>query len=210
MNVNYTKYLFLMAFIVCGAVLVSAILIYRGRRNRAPGIKGKGGNSCREGDLQSRKGNTQASGSIKPVNGGNISIFVDKQENVTIIPYVADLFGAGKATSNVSVLCQPYKAGKLGAAIRNSLASCHNGKPTGSLQLMEKLQYHSWKEFSEDKLNLSVYYKEGIGIVFNTTVRTSKGAYIFNTRGMEHCLPANASDETIGSTSLELFKRCRR
>lgn len=208
MNTNYTKYLFMVVLIICMAVLVSVILMYKERHHKARGNKDKDGNVKSKAGQQS-KDRTRDSIYFKSVNGGNISAFIDKQGNATIIPYVADLFGAGKATSNVCTLYQPYKSGKLGAAIRSSLASCKNGKPIGSLQLMELLQARDWKEFSMDKLNLSVYFKEGRGIAFNSTVRTSKGAYIFNTRGIEHCLPADASDEAIGSSALELTKRCR-
>ena len=174
-----------MVIIIVGAVAAAVVLMARTRRPNAKAVK------------------------IKPVDFGSVSLFFDKSGNVTIIPYVADLFGEGKATSDVTVLAQPYKPDRLGAAIRNSLASCRNGKPTGSIQLMGKLQSQGWKAFSEGKSNLSVYFREGVGIVFNTTVRTSEGAYIFNTRGIEHSLPSGAGDEEIGSTSLELLKKCR-
>lgn len=186
MNVNYAKYLLMMIVIVPGAAVIFAMLRFRMKRR-----------------------STRPDVSCKPVEAGNISIFFDKQGNATIIPYVADLFGDGKATTDIMILHQPYKPANLGAAIRNSLASCRSSKPTGSAQLMEKLQFRGWKEFSEGKKNLSIYYKDGAGIVFNTTVRTSVGAYIFNSRGMEHFLPADATNEVIGSTSIELLKRCR-
>jgi maltose-binding protein MalE len=74
---------------------------------------------------------------------------------------------------------------------------------------MEKLHTPGWKEFSSGKINISIYYKAGTGIIFNTTVRTSDGGYIFNTRGIEHSLPANASDGAIAGMTLELLKKCR-
>lgn len=185
MSDNYTKYLLLMILVIIGAVAVGMALMARSRKTEVKAAE------------------------CKPVDFGSASVFFDKSGNATIIPYVADLFGEGKATADVTVLPQPYNSGSLGAAIRDSLASCRGGKPAGSAVLMAKLQSDGWKTFSEGKSNLSIYYKEGAGIVFNTTVRTSEGAYIFNTRGIEHCLPADADDEKIGRTSLELLKRCR-
>ena len=175
-----------MALIIIGAVAAAVILA----RSRRPKTK------------------TMTKG-IKPVDSGSVSIFFDKNCNAVIIPYVADLFGEGKATADVTTISQPYKPVRLGAAIRNSLASCRNGKPAGSAKLMGILQSQSWKAFTEGRSNLSVYCRESSGIVFNTTVRTSEGAYIFNTRGIEHRLPPDAGDEEIGSTSLELLKKCR-
>jgi len=191
MNTNYAKYLILLLLIISGAVIISALFLFRKRRNRLQKSQEKYGKPDR------------------PVKSGNISVFFDKQGNATIIPYVADLFGSGKATSDVAVLCQPYKEAKLGAAIRSSLASCHDGKPTGSMQLMEKLLSHDWKSFTEGKMNLSIYYKEDTGIVFNTTVRAADGAYVFIKKGAEFCLSADADDEAIGVKTLELLKRCR-
>jgi hypothetical protein len=184
MNVNYAKYLVLMVLIIAGA-MAAAVILARSRRSRTI-VKG-----------------------IKPVDFGSVSIFFDKYGNAVIIPYVADLFGEGKATANVTTISQPYRPDRLGAAIRDSLASCRNGKPAGPAKLMEILQSQNWKVFTEGRSNLSVYYRKGSGIVFNTTVRTLEGAYIFNTRGIEHRLPADADDEEIGSTSLELLKKCR-
>jgi hypothetical protein len=184
MNENYVKYLVLMVVIIVGAV-AAAVIPARSRRPKN-GTMG-----------------------IKPVDSGSVSVFFDKYGNAAIIPYVADLFGEGKATADVTTITQPYKPDRLGAAIRDSLATCRNGKPAGQAKLMGILQSQSWKAFTEGRSNLSVYYREGRGIVFNTTVRTSEGAYIFNTREIEHSLPADAGDEEIGSTSLELLKKCR-
>lgn len=189
MNGDYVKYLLLMLLIITVASAISIMLLFRARKQR----------------LQK----TKTGSSIMPVNGGNISIFFDKQGNATIIPYVADLFGSGKATSDIIILNLPYKPGNLGAVIKNAMISCRKGKPINSAELMEMLQARGWKEFSEGKRNLSVYYKDNKGIVFNTTVRTAEGAYVFNTRGAEFILPANADNEIIGSTSIELLKRCR-
>lgn len=74
---------------------------------------------------------------------------------------------------------------------------------------MEKLQARDWKSFTEGKLNLSVYCKDGAGIVFNTTERTAGGAYVFMKKGAEFSLPAGADDISIGLKVLELVKRCK-
>lgn len=185
MNENYSKYLALLVLLVTGAVAAAAVLTARARRPGDRAVK------------------------IKSVVFGSVSLFFDKSGNATIIPYVADLSGEGKATADVTILPQPYKPNKLGALIRDSLASCRNGKPSGSAKLLAILQAQSWKAFTEGKSNLSIYYREGRGIVFNTTVRTPEGAYIFNTGGIESCLSPDAGDEEIGRISLELLKKCR-
>lgn len=145
----------------------------------------------------------------KPVECGNISIFFDAQRNAVFIPYVADLFGEGKATSQVIELKVPYSPGQLGAGIRGALASCRNAKPAGSSELMARLGARDWKQYSLGKLNLSVYYKQGRGILFNTTVRTPEGAYVFISKGPDACLPADADNESIGTAALALLARCR-
>jgi hypothetical protein len=188
MNDNYSKYLLLMALAILAAVCVAAVITARRRKT---------------GVAKDR------TVKVRPVDGGSISIFFDRAGNATIIPYVADLFGEGKATTEVTMLAQPYSAAQLGAAVRSALASCRDAKPAGSAKLMERLGTPSWKTFSEGKANLSVYYKEGAGIVFNTTVRTPEGGYVFNRKGIEHSLAADAGDEQIGRTALELSKRCR-
>jgi hypothetical protein len=188
MNDNYSKYLLLMALAILGAVCVAAVITARRRKPgvaKAPAVK------------------------VRPVDSGSISVFFDRAGNATIIPYVADLFGEGKATAEVIGLPRPYSAAQLGAAIRSALASCRGAKPAGSAKLMERLGTPSWKTFSEGKANLSVYYKEGAGIVFNTTVRTPEGGYAFNRKGIEHSLSADDGDEQIGRNALELLKQCR-
>lgn len=188
-QIEYLKYLQLLFISIAVTAIVSFLILLVNRKNRL--------------DKYSRKE------SIKPVDGGNISVFFDKQRSAVLIPYVADLFGSGKATANITFTSMPYKPDQLGAAIRVALSSCRIAKPASTNELMNKLESHSWKVFTEGKLNLSVYYKDGKGILFNTTVRTPEGAYIFNTRGPELSLPADTDDEAIGAAALELLKRCR-
>ncbi len=188
MNEEYTKYIQLLILVI---IVVSVIAgIWLGTRRRR------------------LKKNPPAK-TVKPVDCGNISIFFDSQRNAVFIPYVADLFGEGKATSEVTGLTMPYSPAQLGAKIRSALASCRNAKPSGSAELMGRLGARDWKQYSSGKLNLSVYYKQGRGILFNTTVRTPEGAYIFISKGPDICLPADAGDERIGTAALSLLARCR-
>ncbi len=189
MNEQYMKYIQLLLLVIIVTAVIAGIFVYT-RRGRL------------------KKGNAPAK-TVKPVDCGNISIFFDAQRNAVFIPYVADLFGEGKATSEVTVLKAPYSSGQLGAHIRSALASCHNAKPAVSAELMSRLGSRDWKQYSSGKLNLSVYYKQGRGILFNTTVRTPEGAYVFILKGPDACLPADADNERIGTTALTLLARCR-
>jgi hypothetical protein len=189
MNEDYTKYIQLLILVIIVASVIAGIWLNTRRRRlkkKKPPVK-----------------------SVKPVDCGNISIFLDARRNAVFIPYVADLFGEGKATSEITGLTMPYSSVQLGAKIRSALASCRNAKPAGSAELMGRLGARDWKQYSSGKLNLSVYYKQGRGILFNTTVRTPEGAYIFISKGPDICLPADADDESIGTTALSLLSRCR-
>lgn len=189
MNEEYINYMELMALVIVAASVIAGFLLYaRHRRVKRTG---------------------QVVKTEKPVDCGNISIFFDTQRNVVFIPYVADLFGEGKATSDVTELKAPYSPAQLGAHIRSALASCRNAKPCGPAELMDRLGSRDWKQYSSGKLNLSVYFKQGKGILFNTTVRTPEGAYIFISKGPDACLPADADNERIGTTALALLARCR-
>jgi hypothetical protein len=189
MNEEYKKYIQLLILVVIAAAITAAVLLHA-RRSR----------------LKKRKKPVKA---VKPVDCGNISVFFDSQRNAVFIPYIADLFGEGKATSDVTELKAPYDPDQLGAYIRRALASCRNAKPAGSAELMSRLRARDWKQYSSGKLNLSVYFKPGRGILFNTTVRTPEGAYVFISKGPDACLTADAGDETIGTTALALLNRCR-
>lgn len=189
MNEDFTKYIQLLLLVIIVASVIAGIWLNAGRKRR--------------------KKKKPSAKTVKPVDCGNISVFFDAQHNAVFIPYVADLFGEGKATSEVSGLTVPYSPGQLGAKIRGALASCRNAKPAGSSELMGRLGARDWKQYSLGKLNLSVYYKQGRGILFNTTVRTPEGAYIFISKGPDICLPADADDEKIGTAALSLLARCR-
>lgn len=208
MNISYLKYMALLLLIVILSVIIAAVYMLR-LHGKVRKKQGKSVERAVRAGHQHGKCHAAEVDIKVNVKPSNISVFFDRSGNVTIIPYVPDLFGSGKATTDVTFLVQPFKPEMLGGSIRNSLASCHKGKPSDSIQLMEKLQARDWKSFTEGKLNLSVYCKDGAGIVFNTTVRTAEGAYVLMKKGAEFSLPAGADDISIGLKVLELVKRCK-
>ncbi|MCX7746747.1 MAG: hypothetical protein N2645_07640 [Clostridia bacterium] len=143
------------------------------------------------------------------IKSGNISIFFDERNNVSIIPYVKDKYGAGRAISNLQTKNFPYTANQLGALIRYAMKLCEDGKPCSNQELMVKLNYPTWKEFTRDKRNISLHYREGQGILFNTTRRLSDGAYQFNRTGFDAVVKGSASDKELGETVLSLLGLCR-
>ena len=143
------------------------------------------------------------------VTGGNISAFFDRSGNVTLIPYVKDKYGNGKATSHVEAVRMPYSPDRLGNAVKKSLSGCKNDTPCTNRELLDILGINDWKQFSEDKRNISVYFREGYGLVFNTTTRKSDGAYQFNVMGVEKSMPADTNDFMLGNTLLQLMEKCR-
>lgn len=125
MNTEYLKYLALLLLIVIVSVLIAAVFILKlkvkgQKKSGKSGVVAKRSHHHEEYPDRACKIN-------RPVLTGNISIFFDRLGNVTIIPYVPDLFGSGKATTDVTFLMQPFKPEMLGGSIRNSLASCHKG-----------------------------------------------------------------------------------
>lgn len=184
MSVDYSKYL-LVIFLIIIVVAVGVIFLARA------GKKGRGASL------------------VKPVTGGSISVFFDRTGNVTIIPYVKDKYGSGKATEDVVFIPMPYNARKLGAAIRTSLNGCCQAVPGTNSELLAKLDAYDWAAFSVDKRNISIYYKESYGIIFNTTRRKIDGAYEFNHNGVEKSLPPVTDDEMLGNTVLLLLQKCR-
>lgn len=184
MNSDYSSYLLVIAIIIIAVTAGLVLLIRAG---------GKGRRASRP----------------KPVTGGSISVFFDRTGNATIIPYVKDKFGSGKATADVVFIQMPYNAKKLGAAIRASMNSCIDASPCSNKELFAKLEAYDWAGFSVDKRNISIYYKESYGIIFNTTRRKIDGAYEFNHNGVERNLAPETDDETLGETVLLLLQKCR-
>lgn len=144
-----------------------------------------------------------------PVSGGSISVFFDRAGNAVFIPYVKDKFGSGRATADVLFITKPYGSEKLGAAVRAAMAGCRDASPCSNRELLEKLEARDWAEFSADKRNISIYYKESYGIIFNATRRKADGAYEFICGGAEQSLPPDIGDEELGGTVLQLLQNCR-
>jgi hypothetical protein len=143
------------------------------------------------------------------ISSGNIGVFFNKEKDVTIIPYVKDKYGMGRATGELVSLNFPYNETKLGQAVRKAMALSACGKPGKDEELMNKLGSRNWKEFSEGKRNISVHFKDGHGIVFNTTRRIFDGSYQFNHFGFEKTINSEISDKNLGILLIQLLQRCR-
>ena len=150
-------------------------------------------------------------GNIKPpcIEAGNIGAFFDKEKNVSIIPYVMDKYGMGRATGDIVLLSYPFQAERLGNAMRKAMSMCNNGVACKDEELMSKLGFRGWKEFSEGKRNISVHYQKGHGIVFNTTRRKVDGSYQFNHFGFEKTVNNDATDKELGNLLMVLLQRCK-
>lgn len=184
MSDNYSSYLLAIAAIIAAVTACLVFFLKPGRKERAVPPS-------------------------SPVTYGSISVFFDRTGNVTIIPYVKDRFGTGRATSGVVFLKNSCSASKLGSAIRSSMESCRGAEPCTNRELLEKLKTRDWVAFSADKRNISIYYKDHYGIVFNTTTRKAEGVYEFNHNGAEKSLPPDTGDKVLGDTVLKLLKKCR-
>lgn len=197
MDQVYLNYLKLVLIIAVGAVLASVMLFITVRLRK----QGKPKSAV-------RKGGRSVSSARARVDGGNVSVFFDKRRNAVLIPYVPDKYGSGRATSDIIRLDMPYRSDALGREVKTAMASCKRAEPADSTELMGRLGSQGWKEFTEGKLSVSVYYKENKGILMNSTVRTSEGAYAFTVRGPEICLPPDTDDRRLGEEILELLKKC--
>lgn len=143
------------------------------------------------------------------INCGSVSVYFDNEDNVIIIPYVKDRFGVGRATSGVSILRKGLKPGKLGQLLRASMLYCRNAEFCTDKELMSRLGYQNWRDFSEGKRSIAVHFREGTGLVFNTTSRKKDGAYDFNSAGNELVMPPDSDDISLGRALLYLLPRCR-
>jgi hypothetical protein len=146
---------------------------------------------------------------ICPINFGNVSIMFDLEQNVYIIPYVKDLSGMGKPADNPKYIASPYSCEILGMEIRNSLKSCEKNIPFSDAEFMRNLGAKGWKEFSYGKRSISIHYRDGYGVVFNSTRRRVDGSYQFNKFGFEEIVNNDVSDKILGETALKLLSRCR-
>ncbi len=182
---QYRDYLFVIVFLIIAIPSVLTVLFFRKRRRQE----------------KYRKPET--------VKGGNLSVFFDKSGNATLIPYVKDTVGSGKATSRVAVLKTPYTPQKLGLSVKKSLNGCIGSTSCSDTELLAVLGANDWSEFSWNKRNISVYFREGYGLIFNSTTRNADGVFQFNTRGIEKTVPAGIEDAALGNTLLQLLVKCR-
>lgn len=151
----------------------------------------------------------EPSGDSGPVDCGSISILFDADKNAYIIPYVKDLHGEGKAAAIPKVLAVPYSMDALGAEIKNKMRLCKKGIPLSDREFVKSIGNMGWKEFSEGKRNISVHYKNGHGIIINSTRRKLDGSYQFNKIGFDRVLSGDASDNELGEAVLEILKHCK-
>ena len=140
---------------------------------------------------------------------GNISVFSDKDSKITIIPYVKDKYGAGRALPEIYYLKPPYKKAVFGQTIREAMNLCESGSPCTNNELMVKLGFLDWKEFSRGKKNISIHFQKGRGIVFTTTIRKEDGSYVFNSTRYGRTIPANATNNELGEVYSKLVKWCK-
>lgn len=185
MNGDFNIYLSYIIMISCFLAGVLALIILKMRKRSVPKVK------------------------KSFILAGSISAFFDKEGNVTIIAYVKDKFGVGRATGYPLCLKYPYNAEKLGQLLRQSMKLCETGVPCSDIELMTNLGFNGWKEFTEGKRNISVHYQGGYGVVFNTTIRKSDGSYQFNNSGLENISRNDVTDKELGQTLLNLLPRCR-
>ncbi|MDF2523891.1 MAG: hypothetical protein K0R31_1532 [Clostridiales bacterium] len=181
----YLRYMLLISLSIIGLFIVSFLLI---RKRRMHSLKEK---------------------NVSEINNGSLGVFFDKNQNVTVIPYVKDKYGVGRAMSSVNSIRYPYSKEKLGSTLRDCMLVCKEGIPCTDVQLMKQLGFNGWKEFAEGKRNISVNYKEGRGIIFCPTTHAADGAYYFHSPSSTLVLPGTAEDELIGEVLLNLLPNCR-
>lgn len=184
MNKDFLIYVFYIGLIVVLFIAVFLFLTYYKRKSTTPTAREK-------------------------IEDGNVSVFFDNSNNVTVIAYAKDKYGVGRAVEAPQCLNAPYSPEKLGEIIRKSMSLCKNGLPCTSSELMKKLDFRDWKEFSKNRRSISVYYRQETGIVINTTTRRSDGAYQFNVKPYDVALKDDVSNVELGNMVMKLLLRCR-
>ena len=141
--------------------------------------------------------------------GGKVSILVDADMNVIVIPYTAAKKRSGKAAGLPLYLNHPYTENQLGQTLRRALDISNRGKSIDSASLMKALGSRDWRIFSKDKKNISLYYVSGTGLVLNSTSQVGDGVFVFNKKGYEQVIPADAQHDVLGRGILEIYKKCK-
>jgi hypothetical protein len=186
MNTNYSKYLIYLCLVIIFFCLIWVIT----KRKKKMGQK------------ENKK-------EIKPITSGSISVFFDKGENVVILTLATDLYGMGKVSGAPVFLNTPYTDEQLGEAISLAMSAGDKGLPCSDSELMNRLGAKGWKEFSQGKRSISVHYREGHGVVLNSTVRKPDGAYQFTVAGFEKIVSPNVTDNDLGRAVKEILRKCR-
>ena len=158
---------------------------------------------------RARRAKTGAIEKCAAIGSGSVSVLIDAAGDVTVIPYVKDKYGRGRALPAPVFLKRPYTPDLLGHNVRMAMKLCESGVPGTDGELMSKLGTMEWREFSRNKRNISIYCNPKHGLVFNTTRRKADGSYRFNYAGFERVLGFDAGDLELGRTILELLPRCR-
>lgn len=145
----------------------------------------------------------------KLIDYGSVSVFFDKHRNAVVIPYVRDLFGSGRAAPGLQFLKNTYTEEQLGHAVRASMLSCRGAVPLGDRELMKKLNYTSWREFSKGRKSISMYCRGGTKIVITPTVGKDDGTYELRRKRYERILHSDVSNQELGRTILSVLESCR-
>ncbi|RCX16589.1 hypothetical protein DFR58_11085 [Anaerobacterium chartisolvens] len=146
--------------------------------------------------------------SSNPENFGNVSVFFDRHNNVTVISYVKDMCGMGRATGSPMFLNMPYNSCILGQSVRAAMRKCEGGVPCSDTKLMANLGFKGWREFSDGKRSISVKYCKSTGIVLNATRRSEDGTYQMNYAVPGRVIPGICTDGELGEAIKKLIEKC--
>ncbi len=157
-----------------------------------------------------KKSNKKNNGNFSPnpADSGNASVFFDRGNNVTVISYVKDMFGMGRATGSPVFLEAPYSMEKLGHSVRAAMRKCEGGVPCSDIKLMSHLGFEGWRQFSAGKRSISVKYCKNTGIVLNATRRSEDGTYQMNYAVPGRVLEGTCTDRELGAAIKKLIEKC--
>lgn len=152
----------------------------------------------------------QANEKTKPLPHGSVSVLRDTGGNVDIIPFATGRGKAGRACGEPTRLSAPVTTLQLALATRQMLDVSEKAKTElTSEALMSTLGFRTWQAYSEGKINLSVCWKDGKGLVLNSTWHLADGSYMFRVQGYEEVLSADCTDLAFGQMLETVLKRCK-
>jgi len=137
---------------------------------------------------------------------GNVSIFMDGNGRIDVIPFSLDKCKQGKASDYPLSLSKPYTPDRVGELIRKGLLLSESNKNLTSRELMESLGFYDWKDYSRGKKSVSVMCTEQ-EVALNSTIRRNDGSYAFRVRGFEKVLPVDISNNELGCEVLKMMER---